>query len=87
MYMGQSTLSKKIVCMCVLVAQSCSTLCDLSSPQAPLSIEFSRQEPPEWVAIPFSRGAYALKNFLGGKLVLPDDYFCFIKITFCGRGK
>ena len=45
----------------------------------------------EWVATPFSRGSYALKNFLGGKttfvFVLTDDYFCFRKITFCGRGK
>ena len=50
-----------------------------------------RARTSEWVAIPFSRGSYALKNFLGGKttfvFVLPDDYFCFIKITFCGRGK
>ena len=42
--------------MCVLVAQSCPTLCDLMdySHQAPLFMELSRQE-YRWVAIPFSR--------------------------------
>ena len=39
--------------LCVLVAQSCSTLCDLMncSCQAPLSLEFSRQE--YWSGLPF----------------------------------
>ena len=37
----------------MLVAQSCSTLCDPMncSPQAPLSMKFSRQE--YWSALPF----------------------------------
>ena len=39
------------ICVC-LVAQSCLTLCDLMncSPQAPLSMEFSRQE--YWRGLP-----------------------------------
>ena len=42
------------VCVCVLVAQSCPTLCDpmdCVAHQAPLSIEFSRQE--YWSGLPF----------------------------------
>ena len=40
-----------------VVAQSCPTLCDpwTVACQAPLSMEFSRQE-DEWVAMPFCRG-------------------------------
>ena len=41
------------VCVCVLVAQSCAALCDPvdCSLQAPLSMEFSRQE--YWSELPF----------------------------------
>ena len=42
------------VCVCVLVARSCPTLCnpmDCVAHQAPLSIEFSRQE--YWSGLPF----------------------------------
>ena len=41
------------VCVCVLVNQSCPTLCDLvdCSPQAPLFVESSRQE--YWSGQPF----------------------------------
>ena len=43
----------------VLVAQECLTLCDPMdlSPPGSLSMEFSRKENQEWVAIPFSRGS------------------------------
>ena len=37
-------------CVCVCV-QLCLTLCDPMDPQAPLSVEFSRQE--YWSALPF----------------------------------
>ena len=41
----------------VLAVQSCMTLCDprTATPQAPLSMEFSKARILEWVAIPFSR--------------------------------
>ena len=41
------------MCLCVLVAQSCLTLCNLMdcSPQAPLSVGFPRQE--YWNGLPF----------------------------------
>ena len=42
----------KCVCVCVLVAQSCLTLCDpMDCSQAPLSMEFSKQE--YWSGLPF----------------------------------
>ena len=45
----------------MLVAQSCPTVCSpmdwVAACQAPLSMEFSRQEDWEWVAIPFARGS------------------------------
>ena len=39
------------------ISHSCPTLCDPMdlAPQAPLSMEFSRQDYWRWVAIPFSR--------------------------------
>ena len=43
------------VCVCVLTAQSCPTLCDLMgciASQAPLSMEFSRQEYWSMLAFP-----------------------------------
>ena len=43
------------------IAQSCPTVCSpmdwVAACQAPLSMEFSRQEDWEWVAIPFARGS------------------------------
>ena len=42
-----SSFSMSLSCVCVLVPQSCLTLCD----QAPLSIGFSRQE--HWSGLPF----------------------------------
>ena len=46
--------------LCVLVTQSCPTLCspmDYSLPDSPLSMGFPKQEILEWVAISFSRGS------------------------------
>ena len=42
--------------MCVLAAQSCLTLCDPVAHQAPLSVEFSRQEYWSGLPCPSSRG-------------------------------
>ena len=39
---------RKLLCVCVLVAQSCLALCD---PMDPLSVGFSRQE--YWSGLPF----------------------------------
>ena len=42
----------KLLCLLLLVAQSCLTLCDMNVPhQAPLSMRFSRQE--YWSGWPF----------------------------------
>ena len=46
--------ANKILCVCVLVTQSCPTLCDLmdcSPPGSSLSLQFSRQE--NWSGLPF----------------------------------
>ena len=52
--MGEKRLYLKItVCVCVLVIQSCPTLCDpwTIAGQAPLSLEISRQE--YWSELPY----------------------------------
>ena len=39
-------------CVCLSLSQVCLTVCDLTACQAPLSMEFSRQE--YWNGLPFS---------------------------------
>ena len=48
------------VCVCVLVAQSCPTLCNPMDCilQAPLSMRILQARILEWAVIPFSRGSY-----------------------------
>ena len=63
---------KKLVCTCLVVSDSFATPW-IVAPQAPLSMEFSRQEC--WVAISYSRGS----SNPGIKLGFPDTLN--VKIT------
>ena len=65
--------------MCVLVAQSCTTLCDPMdrSPQAPPSMEFSRQE--YWNGLLFP-SHFLLKKYLFEKT---NVLLCFGHVPNC----
>ena len=53
-----------IVCMCVYVLSCVQLLATpwTKAPQAPLSMEFSRQEILEWISISYSRGSSHLRD-------------------------
>ena len=55
----KATESQKNICLCVLVAQSCPTLCDPMdcNPPGSSAHEIFQARILEWVAISFSRGA------------------------------
>ena len=63
--------------MCILVAQSCPTLCDpmgYIAHQAPLSVGFSRQE--YWSGLPFPSGIFPTQGLNPGLLYWRQILYC-----------
>ena len=63
--------------MCILVAQSCLTLCDpmgYIAHQAPLSVGFSRQE--YWSGLPFPSGIFPTQGLNPGLLYWRQILYC-----------
>ena len=78
LYRQLEELTYGLVCFCVFAAaaakllQSCPTLCDPidGSPQAPLSLEFSRQE--HWSGLPFPSLMHESEKWKWSRSVVSD---------------